>query len=143
MEVWIKYWQSMRVEEEMVALRTRGNEWFGSCALNVSYGIGGYLDYSTYSAFMGGGGGGGYRDNGLNATDGANGGGIVFLISPLIEGNGHTIDVSGNMLLEIPTPKGRRRRSRGCTYLVTQNLNSPPTINANGGKGGDIFSTLG
>ena len=39
-----------------------GNEWFGSCALNVSYGIGGYpLDYSTYSAFMGGGGGGGYE----------------------------------------------------------------------------------
>ena len=121
-----------------------GNEWFGSCALNVSYGIGGYpLDYSTYSAFMGGGGGGGYRDNGLNATDGANGGGIVFLISPLIEGNGHTIDVSGNDVIGNTDSEGAGGGGAGgCTYLVTQNLNSQLTINANGGKGGDIFSTL-
>ena len=66
-----------------------GNEFYGWCGLNVSYGLGGYdMDYTGYRAFFGGGGGGGYRDNNLNATDGANGGGIAFLISPLIHGNG-------------------------------------------------------
>ncbi|NBO62035.1 MAG: hypothetical protein EBU82_13945, partial [Flavobacteriia bacterium] len=48
-----------------------GNEFLGWCAVNGSFGLGGYsLNYSTYRAFLGGGGGGGYRDNGLTATNG-------------------------------------------------------------------------
>ena len=73
-----------------------GNEWYGSCQLNSSFGVGGFaLNYSNYKAFLGGGGGGGYRDNGLPATAGSNGAGMVFLISPLINGNNNTINASG------------------------------------------------
>lgn len=121
-----------------------GNEWFGSCALNVSYGIGGYeLDYTAHKAFLGGGGGGGYRDNGLNATEGANGGGIVFLISPLIQGNNSFVNVSGGNVMGTSDSEGAGGGGAGgCVYLMSNSINSQLDIYLNGGSGGDIFSTL-
>ena len=65
------------------------------------------------------------------------------MISPIIEGNGHTIYVSGNDVIGNTDSEGAGGGGAGgCTYLVTQNLNSQLTINANGGTGGEIFSTL-
>ncbi len=121
-----------------------GNEWYGSCPLNVSFGLGGYnIDYAGYRAFLGGGGGGGYRDNNLNATAGSNGGGITFVISPTINGNGHTIDASGADVIGNSDSEGAGGGGAGgCVYLLTENLNSSLNINVKGGKGGDILSTL-
>lgn len=121
-----------------------GNEWYGGCALNGSYGLGGYdLDYSGYKAFMGGGGGGGYRDNGLNATPGSNGGGIAFIISPVINGNNAIIDASGADVIGITDSEGAGGGGAGgCVYLVNQTLNSNLNLNVIGGKGGDILSTM-
>ena len=121
-----------------------GNEWFGSCTLNSSFGVGGFdLDYSGDKAFLGGGGGGGYKDNGLNCTPGSNGGGIAIIIAPSIEGNGFTVDVSGADVIGNSDSEGAGAGGAGgCAYLVAQNINSQLDINAQGGKGGDIFSTL-
>ena len=121
-----------------------GNEWYGGCALNGSYGLGGYdLDYSGNKAFLGGGGGGGYRDNGLNAAPGSNGGGIAFIISPVINGNNAVIDASGADVNGNTDSEGAGGGGAGgCVYLVNQTLNSNLNVNVSGGKGGDILSTL-
>lgn len=121
-----------------------GNEWYGSCGLNVSYGIGGYsLDYTGYRAFFGGGGGGGYRDNNLNATDGANGGGIAFLISPLIHGNNFYVNATGgNVSVNSDSEGAGAGGAGGCVYLITETVSSPLSLMVNGGAGGDILSTM-
>lgn len=121
-----------------------GNEWFGSCTLNSSFGVGAYdLNYTGYKAFMGGGGGGGYQDNGLNCTPGSNGGGVVFVTSPTIIGNGFTINATGaNVVGNTDSEGAGAGGAGGCVYLLTQNLNSALNIDVSGGKGGDIFSTL-
>ncbi|MFN5652678.1 MAG: hypothetical protein ACK465_03570, partial [Flavobacteriia bacterium] len=73
-----------------------GNQFSGSCPANAAFGMGGYApSYASYRAYLGGGGGGGYKDNGLNATNGSNGGGIVFLVTPTIIGNNQQINASG------------------------------------------------
>tara|TARA_B110000090_G_C13400458_1_gene453249 strand:- start:5674 stop:8535 length:2862 start_codon:yes stop_codon:yes gene_type:complete len=121
-----------------------GNEWFGSCALNSSFGVGAYdLDYTGYKAFLGGGGGGGYKDNGLNSTPGSNGGGIVFITSPIVNGSGFTINATGADVIGNTDSEGAGGGGAGgCVYLMTQSLNSALNINVNGGQGGDILSTL-
>jgi gliding motility-associated-like protein len=121
-----------------------GNEWYGSCQLNSSFGVGGFgLNYSNYKAFLGGGGGGGYRDNGLTATAGSNGGGMVFLIAPLINGNNNSINASGaNVLGNTDSEGAGAGGAGGCVYLLSPNIASPLTINVKGGNGGNIFSTL-
>jgi len=121
-----------------------GNEFYGWCGLNVSYGLGGYdLDYTSYRAFLGGGGGGGYRDNNLNATNGANGGGIVFLISPVIHGNSSHVDASGGNVIDPSDSEGAGGGGAGgCIYLISDSISSPLTLMVNGGAGGDILSTI-
>ena len=121
-----------------------GNEWYGSCQLNASFGVGGFaLNYSNYKAFLGGGGGGGYRDNGLPATAGSNGAGMVFLISPLINGNNNTINASGaNVIGNTDSEGAGAGGAGGCVYLISNTVSSPLTIDVKGGFGGNIFSTL-
>ena len=121
-----------------------GNEFYGWCGLNVSYGLGGYdLDYASYRAFLGGGGGGGYRDNNLNATDGANGGGIVFLISPVIYGNNSYVNASGGNVIDPSDSEGAGGGGAGgCIYVISDSINSPLSLMVNGGTGGDILSTI-
>ena len=121
-----------------------GNEWYGSCPLNASFGVGGFgLNYSNYKAFLGGGGGGGYRDNGLPATLGSNGGGMVFLISPLINGNNNTINASGaNVIGNSDSEGAGGGGAGGCVYLISNTVSSPLNIDVKGGNGGNIFSTL-
>ena len=121
-----------------------GNEWYGSCQLNSSFGVGGYgLNYSNYKAFLGGAGGGGYRDNGLTATVGSNGGGMVFLISPLINGNNNIINASGaNVIGNTDSEGAGGCGAGGFVYLISNTVSSPLTIDVKGGFGGNIFSTL-
>jgi len=121
-----------------------GNEFFGWCPVNTSFGMGGYpLNYTNFRAFFGGGGGGGYRDNGLTVTNGAAGGGIVFIITPQINGNNAQIIASGaNVLGNSDSEGAGGGGAGGCVYLLSPNVASPLTIDARGGNGGNILSTL-
>lgn len=121
-----------------------GHEWYGSCQLNASFGVGGFgLNYLNYKAFLGGGGGGGYRDNGLTATAGSNGGGMVFLISALINGNNNNINASGASVIGNSDSEGAGGGGAGgCVYLISNTVSSPLNINVKGGNGGNILSTM-
>lgn len=101
------------------------------------------MNYSNYKAFLGGGGGGGYLDNGLTATEGSNGGGMVFLISPLINGNNNIINASGaNVIGNSDSEGAGGAGAGGCVYLITNTVSSSLNIDVKGGNGGNIFSTL-
>lgn len=121
-----------------------GNQFSGSCPVNTAFGMGGYgLNYATYRAFLGGGGGGGYKDNGLNATNGSNGGGIVFVVTPTLIGNNQQINASGlNVIGNTDSEGAGGGGAGGCVYLLAQNVTSNITVNVAGGNGGNIFSTM-
>ena len=121
-----------------------GNQFSGSCPVNTAFGMGGYLlDYSTFRAYLGGGGCGGYKDNGMNATAGSNGGGIVFIITPTVIGNNQQILASGaNVIGNTDSEGAGGGGAGGCVYLLTQNISSNLNVNVKGGNGGNIFSTL-
>jgi gliding motility-associated-like protein len=121
-----------------------GSEFSGSCAPNFSYGIGGSgLNFTGWRAFLGGGGGGGYRDNGLNATNGSDGGGIVFIICPTINGNNFSVFANGMDVNASSDSEGAGGGGAGGTvYLTSATVNSNLNINVTGGHGGNIFSTL-
>ena len=121
-----------------------GNQFSGSCPANAAFGMGGYApSYASYRAYLGGGGGGGYKDNGLNATNGSNGGGIVFLVTPTIIGNNQQINASGlNVIGNTDSEGAGGGGAGGCVYLLMQNVNSNLNVNVSGGNGGNIFSTL-
>ncbi|MFM6947300.1 MAG: gliding motility-associated C-terminal domain-containing protein [Flavobacteriales bacterium] len=121
-----------------------GNQFSGSCPVNTAFGMGGLaLNYSTYRAYLGGGGGGGYKDNGLSCTPGANGGGIVFIITPTIIGNNQQINASGASVVGNTDSEGAGAGGAGgCVYLLSNTINSNLNINVAGGNGGNIFSTM-
>ena len=121
-----------------------GNQFSGSCPVNTAFGMGAYSQsYATYRAFLGGGGGGGYKDNGLNATNGSNGGGIVFIITPTIIGNNQSINASGaNVIGNTDSEGAGGGGAGGCVYLLSQTVNSNLNVNVSGGNGGNIFSTM-
>jgi gliding motility-associated-like protein len=121
-----------------------GNEFFGSCQLNASYGLGGKApSYSLYKAFLGGGGGGGYKDNGLNASAGSNGGGMVFLTSPTINGNNFTVDARGaNVIGNTDSEGAGGGGAGGYVHYMCPNTSSTLTLDLRGGTGGNILSTL-
>jgi gliding motility-associated-like protein len=121
-----------------------GNEFYGSCQLNASYGLGGLApSYASFKAYLGGGGGGGYKDNGLNATAGSNGGGMVFLTSPMINGNNFTVDARGNNVIGNTDSEGAGGGGAGgYVYYMCNNTSSSMNIDLRGGNGGNIFNTL-
>ncbi len=121
-----------------------GNEFYGSCQLNASYGLGGLApSYASFKAYLGGGGGGGYKDNGLNATAGSNGGGMVFLTSPTINGNNFTVDARGANVIGNTNSEGAGGAGAGgYVYYMCTNTSSTMNLDLRGGNGGNIFSTL-
>lgn len=121
-----------------------GNEFYGGCQLNASYGLGGKApSYATYKAFLGGGGGGGYKDNGLNATAGSNGGGMVFLTSPTINGNNFTVDARGaNVIGNTDSEGAGGGGAGGYVHYMCNNTSSSINLDLRGGSGGNIFSTM-
>jgi gliding motility-associated-like protein len=121
-----------------------GNEFYGSCQLNASYGLGGLTpSYASFKAYLGGGGGGGYKDNGLNATAGSNGGGMVFLTSPTINGNNFTVDARGaNVIGNTDSEGAGGGGAGGYVHYMCSNTSSTINLDLRGGSGGNIFSTL-
>ncbi len=121
-----------------------GNEFYGGCQLNNSFGLGGKApSYALFKAFLGGGGGGGYKDNGLNATAGSNGGGMVFLTSPTINGNNFTVDARGaNVIGNTDSEGAGGGGAGGSIYYMCPNTTSNMNLDLRGGSGGNIFSTL-
>lgn len=121
-----------------------GNEFYGSCQLNASYGLGGKApSYSLYKAYLGGGGGGGYKDNGLNATAGSNGGGMVFLTSPTIIGNNFTVDARGaNVVGNTDSEGAGGGGAGGYVHYMCPNTSSSINLDLRGGVGGNILSML-
>jgi len=121
-----------------------GNEFYGSCQLNASYGLGGLApSYATFKAYLGGGGGGGYKDNGLNSTTGSNGGGMVFLTSPTINGNNFAVDARGaNVIGNTDSEGAGGGGAGGYVYYMSTNTTSTMNVDVRGGNGGNIFSTL-
>ena len=121
-----------------------GNEFYGSCQLNASFGLGGKApSYTLLKAFLGGGGGGGYKDNGLNATAGSNGGGMVFLTSPTINGNNFTVDARGaNVIGNTDSEGAGGGGAGGYVHYMCSNTTSTMNLDLRGGNGGNIFSTL-
>ena len=121
-----------------------GNEFYGGCQLNASYGLGGKApSYATYKAFLGGGGGGGYKDNGLNATAGSYGGGMVFLTSPTINGNNFTVDARGaNVIGNTDSEGAGGGGAGGYVHYMCNNTSSSINLDLRGGSGGNIFSTM-
>lgn len=121
-----------------------GNEFYGGCQLNASYGLGGKApSYATYKAFLGGGGGGGYKDNGLNATAGSNGGGMVFLSSPTINGNNFTVDARGaNVIGNTDSEGAGGGGAGGYVHYMCNNTSSSINLDLRGGSGGNILSTM-
>ena len=121
-----------------------GNEFYGGCQLNASYGLGGLTpSYASFKAYLGGGGGGGYKDNGLNATAGSNGGGMVFLTSPTINGNNFTVDARGaNVIGNTDSEGAGGGGAGGYVYYMCNNTSSTINLDLRGGSGGNIFSTM-
>ena len=121
-----------------------GNQFSGSCPVNTAFGMGGYaMAYGTFRAYLGGGGGGGYDVDGLNATAGSNGGGIVFIVTPTVIGNNQQINASGlNVIGNTDSEGAGAGGAGGCVYLLTQNVSSNLNVNVSGGNGGNIFSTM-
>lgn len=120
-----------------------GVDWSG-CGTTTSYGLGGYaLTTSPTKAFMGGGGGGGFRDNGLTATSGTDGGGLVFIKANQITGNGFTIMANGiDHTVNTDSEGAGAGGAGGAVYLWCPTYTSTLNINVKGGNGGNINNTL-
>lgn len=120
-----------------------GFEFFGWCALTIFGMPGNNLSIVPNKAFLGGGGGGGYADNGLTATAGSNGGGLVFLNANTIVGNSNTINCSGNNVVGNTDSEGAGGGGAGGgIYLWTNSITSTLNLNVRGGSGGNILSTI-
>lgn len=120
-----------------------GVDWSG-CGTTTSYGIGGLpLTTSTTKAFLGGGGGGGFRDNGLTATSGMNGGGIVMIKANQITGNGFTIQANGvDQTVNTDSEGAGAGGAGGSVHLWCPTYTTTLNINIKGGNGGNINNTL-
>lgn len=120
-----------------------GVDWSG-CGTTTSYGIGGLpLTTLTTKAFLGGGGGGGFRDNGLTATSGTNGGGIVMIKANQIIGNGFTIQANGvDQTVNTDSEGAGAGGAGGSVHLWCPTYTTTININVKGGNGGNINNTL-
>ena len=101
------------------------------------------LDYSEDRAFLGGGGGGGHQDNGLEVTDGSDGGGLVLINANTIDGGGFAINANANNVIEITDSEGAGGAGAGGSVILrVSNYSSDLYVNTIGGFGGSIESTI-
>lgn len=115
-----------------------GETGFFNCK-GVHGGVGGLLQGSTNRIFLGGGGGAGHGNNNLG-EDGADGGGIVILMSNVIIGNGNTINVDGSDALQTQGGDGGGGGGAGgSVYIQCKTFNTAITVNAEGGKGSNVY----
>ncbi|MBI2966461.1 MAG: gliding motility-associated C-terminal domain-containing protein [Bacteroidetes bacterium] len=103
------------------------------------FGIGGYAlnNPPPDKIFMGGGGGAGH-EHFSNGTDGANGGGILFITCTAIEGNGFSIFANGGNSESSGAYGDGTGGAGGGGYIFihSQNILSPFLLYADGGNGG-------
>lgn len=132
-----------------------GNTNWGGDNRRIVGGLGGRpLDYSTGKIFMGGGGGAGDGDNAY-ATDGGNGGGIIFLTTyDDINGggkifangaNGTDINPGSASIGQLAGGDAPGGAGGGGTIILktTGTVNITDSIVANGGNGGNQFLVAG
>ena len=132
-----------------------GNTNWGGDNRRIVGGLGGRpLDYSTGKIFMGGGGGAGDGDNAY-ATDGGNGGGIIFLSTyDDISGGGKIIAHGANGVDINPGSAGFGQLAGGdapggaggggtIILKTTGNVTVTDSIAANGGNGGNQVLVAG
>jgi len=132
-----------------------GNTNWGGDNRRIAGGLGGRpLDYSTGKIFMGGGGGAGDGDNAY-ATDGGNGGGIIFLSTyDDISGGGKIIAHGANGVDINPGSAGFGQLAGGdapggaggggtIILKTTGNVTVTDSIAANGGNGGNQVLVAG
>lgn len=120
-----------------------GNQYSGCGA--GDQGVGGInLTYASPAViYLGGGGGGGFRDNGQTCTAGANGGGIVFIISNQITGNARIISARGASVTINAVDEGSGGGGGGgSTFISCPTYIGNLTINAHGGNGGSNFNSI-
>lgn len=119
-----------------------GETGFFNCK-GVHGGVGGLLQGSNNRIFLGGGGGAGHGNNNLGA-DGANGGGIVILISGAIVGNGNSINVNGANALQTPGGDGGGGGGAGgSVFIECKTFNTAINVEATGGEGSDVYDASG
>jgi len=101
------------------------------------------LDYSTGRVFLGGGGGGGCGDRARSNTDartgGANGGGLIYLLTyDAVNGSGQVLS-NGNAVTQTTRDDGAGGGGAGGTILINAKgtISNTLSVQAKGGKGGD------
>lgn len=118
-------------------------------SLTDNRGLGGKaLTYTTAAnkLFMGGGGGSGHTDNaGGSPMNGANGGGIVFIKSPVINNTGFKIIAKGGDIvncslspIDLCHDGNGGGGGGGAVLIESNNISSPTNVDVSGGKGGDL-----
>lgn len=119
-----------------------GGNQMSACAGTVQGGQGGrpcLYSNSSQKVFMGGGGGAGHQDNSVQATDGANGGGIIFLQAGTIFGNSNKIRANGADQTLIAGYDGAGGGGGGGAILLdVGTISTAVDINAKGGDGGSV-----
>ena len=89
--------------------------------------------------FLGGGGGGAHQNDG-KGTSGENGGGLIFIKSNSIIGNGYSILANGNSVIPGSTIDGAGGGGAGGSILIdTKNISGVLKLEAKGGAGGNQF----
>lgn len=90
--------------------------------------------------YMGGGGGAGTQDpdQGKIATNGGNGGGIIIILANRIKASGHAIKTNGKSVTAVATAGGGGGGGGGVVLTDVLEFIDNLTIEAMGGKGGDV-----
>jgi gliding motility-associated-like protein len=124
------------------SLGGNGGNQMSACPGSVQGGQGGrpcLFSNNTQKVFMGGGGGAGHQDNSLQATDGASGGGIIFLKADTLVGNGQKIRANGADQILIAGYDGAGGGGGGGTVLLdVGTISTTVNINVKGGNGGNV-----
>lgn len=118
-----------------------GGQQSASCSVVLKASWGGYGCYDMYTQanrqiIMGGGGGTGVKSATLTATNGGNGGGIVFILAGTLVGNGHAIKANGQSVSTAATGSGGGGGAGGTVLLDVTSYSGTFQVGIRGGNGG-------
>ncbi|MBL7771758.1 MAG: gliding motility-associated C-terminal domain-containing protein [Chitinophagaceae bacterium] len=119
-----------------------GWEYSGCLSTNV-FGYGGQaLNHDTSRFYMGGGGGAPQSDNGFQIYNAGSGGGIIYIKSNQVNGNGFVIQSNGGTTPIINDEGAAGGGAGGSIYLNVLNYTGNINVRANGGAGGSNNNVL-